>query len=51
MDIKGYIKTAYDYTYWANQRYFAVAEGLTHAAAASECRDTAGAMCMRRWCT
>ncbi len=28
MDIKGTIKQAYDYTYWANQRYFAVAEGL-----------------------
>src|SRR5512140_629908 len=29
MDIKSYLKTAYDYTYWANQRYFSVAEGLT----------------------
>jgi uncharacterized damage-inducible protein DinB len=29
MDIKDYIKQAYDYTYWANHRYFAVAEGLT----------------------
>jgi uncharacterized damage-inducible protein DinB len=29
MDIKGYIQTAYYYTYWANQRYFSVAEGLT----------------------
>jgi uncharacterized damage-inducible protein DinB len=29
MDIKDYIRQAYDYTYWANHRYFAVAEGLT----------------------
>ncbi len=29
MDIKDYTKQAYDYTYWANQRYFAVAEGLS----------------------
>jgi uncharacterized damage-inducible protein DinB len=29
MDIKEYFKQAYDYSYWANQRYFAVAEGLT----------------------
>ena len=29
MNIKGYITAAYDYTYWANGRYFAVAEGLT----------------------
>ena len=29
MDIKGYLKQAYDYTYWANQRYIAVAEALT----------------------
>jgi uncharacterized damage-inducible protein DinB len=29
MDIRDYIKQAYDYTYWANQRYFAVAEGLS----------------------
>ncbi len=29
MDIKDYIKQAYDYTYWANARYFAVAEGLS----------------------
>lgn len=29
MEIKDYIRQAYDYTYWANHRYFAVAEGLT----------------------
>ncbi len=29
MDIKEYITQAYDYMYWANQRYFAVAESLT----------------------
>lgn len=29
MDIKQYLQQAYDYTFWANQRYFAVAEGLT----------------------
>jgi uncharacterized damage-inducible protein DinB len=29
MDIKDYIKQAYDYTYWANRRYFTVAESLT----------------------
>ncbi len=29
MDIKDYIKQAYDYMYWATKRYFAVAEGLT----------------------
>jgi len=29
MDIKEYLKQAYDYTNWANARYFAVAEGLT----------------------
>ena len=30
MDIKDYIQQAYTYMYWANQRYFAVAEGLTN---------------------
>ncbi len=29
MNIKEYVKQVYDYTYWANHRYFAVAEGLT----------------------
>jgi uncharacterized damage-inducible protein DinB len=29
MNIKDYIRQVYDYTYWANKRYFAVAEGLT----------------------
>ncbi len=29
MDIKDYLKQAYEYTYWANQRYVAVAEGLS----------------------
>lgn len=29
MNIKDYIKQAYDYTYWADKRYFAVAENLT----------------------
>jgi uncharacterized damage-inducible protein DinB len=29
MDIKDYINQAYDYTYWANQRYVAVAAGLS----------------------
>lgn len=29
MDIKAYLKQAYDYTYWANQRYLTVAETLT----------------------
>ncbi len=29
MDIKDYIKQVYDYTYWANKRYFAVAENLS----------------------
>jgi uncharacterized damage-inducible protein DinB len=29
MDIKGIIQQACDYSYWANHRYFAVAEGLT----------------------
>ena len=29
MNIKDYIKQVYDYNYWANHRYFAVAEGLT----------------------
>ncbi len=31
MDIKDYLKEAYDYMYWATGRYFAVAEGLTEA--------------------
>lgn len=30
MDVKDYIKHVYDYTYWANGRYLAVAETLTH---------------------
>lgn len=29
MNTKDYIKQVYDYTYWANHRYFAVAENLT----------------------
>jgi uncharacterized damage-inducible protein DinB len=29
MNIKDYINQVYDYNYWANHRYFAVAEGLT----------------------
>lgn len=29
MDLKEYIKQAYDYVYWASARYLAVAEGLT----------------------
>ncbi len=29
MQFKDYIKQAYEYMYWATQRYFAVAEGLT----------------------
>ena len=29
MDVRDYLKQAYDYTYWANRRYFAVAEGLS----------------------
>lgn len=29
MEIKEYLKKAYDYTYWANRRYLAVADGLT----------------------
>jgi uncharacterized damage-inducible protein DinB len=29
MNNKDYIKQAYDYTYWANQRYYAVTEALT----------------------
>ena len=29
MNIKDYIKQVYEYTYWANHRYFAVAEGLS----------------------
>ncbi len=29
MDIKQYIKQTFDYSYWANQRYLAVAERLT----------------------
>ena len=28
MHIKEYIQHAYDYSYWANRRYLAVAEGL-----------------------
>lgn len=28
MDIQEYIQEAYNYTYWANRRYFAVAEAL-----------------------
>jgi len=29
MNIKEYIRQVYDYSYWANRRYFTVAEGLT----------------------
>ena len=29
MELKQYLGQLYDYTYWANRRYFAVAEGLT----------------------
>ncbi len=29
MELKDYIKQAYDYMYWATGRYFTVAEGLT----------------------
>lgn len=29
MDLKEYLPQLYDYTYWANRRYFAVAEGLS----------------------
>ncbi len=29
MEFKEYIQQAYEYMYWATQRYFAVAEGLT----------------------
>lgn len=29
MEIKEYLQQAYEYMYWATQRYFAVAEGLT----------------------
>ena len=29
METKEYIKQVYDYCYWANKRYFAVAEGLS----------------------
>jgi uncharacterized damage-inducible protein DinB len=29
MDVKDYLQQAYEYTYWANRRYVAVAEGLT----------------------
>ena len=29
MDIRAYLEQAYDYMYWATQRYFAVAEGLS----------------------
>ena len=28
MQVKDYIQSAYDYAYWANRRYLAVAEGL-----------------------
>ena len=28
MELKTYLKQMYDYTYWANKRYIAVAEGL-----------------------
>ncbi|HUI87136.1 MAG TPA: DinB family protein [Anaerolineales bacterium] len=31
MNIKDYLKQVYDYTQWANRRYFAVAEGLSEA--------------------
>jgi uncharacterized damage-inducible protein DinB len=31
VEIKDYITAAYDYTYWANRRYMAVAEALTAA--------------------
>jgi uncharacterized damage-inducible protein DinB len=29
MQLKPYLETLYDYNFWANHRYFAVAEGLT----------------------
>lgn len=29
MNTKEYLQQVYDYSYWANRRYFAVAEGLT----------------------
>jgi uncharacterized damage-inducible protein DinB len=29
MNTKEYVQQLYDYSYWANRRYFAVAEGLT----------------------
>ncbi len=29
MNLKDYLSALYDYTYWANHRYFSVAEGLT----------------------
>jgi len=29
MDLKAYLQQLYDYTYWANRRYLAVAESLT----------------------
>ena len=29
MNIQDYLRQAYEYTYWANARYFAVAEGLS----------------------
>jgi len=29
MDLAAYFQQLYNYSYWANQRYFAVAEGLT----------------------
>ena len=30
MELKAYLQHLYDYSYWANQRYLAVAEGLTN---------------------
>ena len=29
MELKNYLETLYDYNYWANKRYLAVAETLT----------------------
>ena len=29
MELKAYLETLYDYNYWANKRYLAVAETLT----------------------
>ena len=29
MELKSYLETLYDYNYWANKRYLAVAETLT----------------------